>query len=156
MDMVPQYLLINLIELYNRNKDFNKAKEIIQKYLAIPVGINDECLLFNSGNTYLGLKKYNTALDYYSQAVQLVPSFKDEIYFNMGLCKYHLHDYSNSLNLFNESLKLSDRKEKKAEIHYAIGIVYKEWNDKDSALNHFHEADKLGYEKAKEALNPFE
>ena len=147
-----QYLLASLIELYNRKKAFNKSIKIIQEYLVDPTVIDDEYLLFNGGNTFLGLKQYTTAFEYFSQAIQLEPFFKDEIYYNMGLCKYYLLDYPDSIHLFNESLQLSDRKDKVAEIYYALGIAYKDWNDNDSALDHFHKADKLGYEKAKKGI----
>lgn len=47
-------------------------------------------LLYESGNCYMNFKDYNTAIDFYTKAIESNPKY-DDAYFNRGQCWFYLN-----------------------------------------------------------------
>ena len=52
-------------------------------------------LLFESGNCYMNFRDYQTAIDFFTKAIESNPKYADA-YFNRGQCYFYLNDRDQS------------------------------------------------------------
>lgn len=102
-------------------------------------------VLYNArGLVYMDLKKYYDAINDFSRALELAPSFANALN-NRGLAKYNLNDFGNALEDFNQSLALDSTL---AVAYSNRGLVYLQTEEYDKAHNDFLTATELDPDKA--------
>ncbi len=115
----------------------------------------DEMIKYDNNNPYAWnnrgvIKKdnsdYSGALDDYSKAIELLPTYGDA-YFNKGNVERIKGDFENALNDYNMAIKIMPDNE---EFYFCRGIVYYSLQNIQEAYSDFSEAIKIDprYEKA--------
>lgn len=100
-----------------------------------------------SGNDLANERKYEQAIETYrtakilAETERLNGSFLAKIYFNTGVCLYHLKRTNEAVAEFNEAIKLSERQYQKA--FYALGMAQKDLQNRREAETAFQAALKL-------------
>lgn len=127
---------------YSEIKDHKRSAEISTRLLAKYPENAD--LLNNIGFDLYQQGRYDEAVLFYEQAIQLDPSFAYP-YNNLGFVKYKLGDTNEALTLIGRALEL-DRGDSFAYIFK--GIIFFEQGNKVLAMEQFQLALKYGYTQA--------
>jgi tetratricopeptide (TPR) repeat protein len=80
----------------------------------------DESPPYNIGNTCVALGDFQTAIEYYKQAIALNPA-SERAWLNLGNGYGTLRDYSNALNAFRKVLEINPSS---ASARHNIGVTY--------------------------------
>lgn len=75
------------------NNDPREALEEFEKGLKLVP--NHDRLLFEAGNCYMNFRDYQTAINYFSKAIESNSKYADA-YFNRGQCWFYLNDRAKS------------------------------------------------------------
>ena len=138
---------------------------------------------FNRGNSYLGKKNYDKAIDNYNKAIEYKCDFA-EAYFKMGYSYACKQDYTEALKWFNKAVDLNPKEiqawdckgdmhhykgeldnaikcysniihldSKHANSHYKIAIIYEQKGEIDEAIEWLNKAINLDPEHPNFYLN---
>jgi len=122
------------------------AKHIIenthpQNALKILIKINDKLpekyyLKFYIGASYLSLREYKKALDYFKDALNLNPAKQDiaSIYSYMGVCLKELEKYKEALEILTKG---AEEDNKRTDIYNLMGACCFKLKKYDSAIEYF-------------------
>ncbi len=103
--------------------------------------------LFNTGNYYLAISDYITALEYYEHALKILDGKKEhqkltaDILNRTGILYYQKGNYPEALKYYKKSLEINEfiQNEKGMAINYNnIGLIYFHQDDYDKALEYYN------------------
>ncbi|MBW1616607.1 MAG: YcaO-like family protein [Deltaproteobacteria bacterium] len=94
---------------------------------------------FYIGSSYLALKEYKTACDYFEQALELNPAKQDiaSIYSYMGVCLKELKKYDQALEALKKGEAIDN---KRTDIYNLIGACYFKLEKYETAIGYFTKA----------------
>ncbi len=150
---IDHRIVANLVEAYNSRSLYDKAIDIIQRFVEGKdlSGVENQ-LFHNVGNTFLALKEHDKAIEYYYKALDESDPENYKILYNIACCYYGKGEHSKAISLYEEAIEpLKDRAEI-GKINFAIGCSYKKLGDIKRAKDYFIMAKNDGYSQADEAL----
>lgn len=127
-------------DMYNRRREFTKAKAAFLKVLAIDA--DDADAHHNIGITYMALEAPETAVSHFKKALALNPKMS-EVYYKLGYVYVELKRFEDAEEMGTAALA-ADRDEEKEKAHYVLGRAYIGLDAYKKALHHFQQARELG------------
>ena len=114
------YQLIYLIGLsYLNLQNYTEAEKYFDKLLYVH---KKPEIFYIQANIHKQLKKYDSAINYFEEAIQLNPNFS-EAYNNLGNTKKRVGKIDEAISCFKKAIEL---KENNIEAHLNLANVYKE------------------------------
>ena len=124
-------IFYNLGIVYEKLKNFKKAKESYQKAIEIEPDAIDA--IYNLGLVCTELKEYETAIKCFERVIS-TDNQDSNSYFNLGLVYFKMQDYANALDYFQKTVDINDED---IYAHFYIGNILKELGDNEGAKSKF-------------------
>lgn len=133
---------LNRARLFHQYQDFTKALEFYFK--ALEIAPNDWVVLYNIGNAYYSLERYQEASKYYEQACELKPEHPFP-YSNFGHILIKAGKYAEALECFNTVLIFDIPESLRAETLLDKSCILSKMNNPQEALEYFKEAFSINF-----------
>ncbi len=127
-------------DIFNRRGDYDKAKAVFLKVLAIDADDPDAHL--NIGISYMICKEWEKAAFHFEKALDINPEMH-EVYYRLGYIYMELNRLEEAVEICTGALA-DDRNEHKENVHYVLGRIYILLDDPVKALDHFQQAQESG------------
>ena len=127
-------------DTYNRRGEFDKAKAVFLKVLAIDA--EDSDAHHNIGITYMIREEWEKAAFHFEKALDLNPEMSD-VYYKLGYTYMELKKFEEALEMGTAALA-DDKGEEMEKAHYVLGRAYIGLDAYEKALNHFQQAHEIG------------
>ncbi|MCB9032782.1 MAG: tetratricopeptide repeat protein [Chitinophagales bacterium] len=135
-------------EAYTNLGEYNKAMEDLDK--AISIDSNYLQAINQKGIVYQNLRKFDSAIIYFSKAINFNKTNDPEVlFFNRGVSFLELNKFKEAKNDFNYSIKLNSNI---GIVFYNRAIVNSYLGEKDSCCKDLEQAMALGYKDIDIAL----
>ena len=98
-------IFYNLGIVYEKMKNFKKAKESYQKAIELEPDYSDA--IYNMGLVHTELREYNEAVECFKKIIEEDPE-DSNTYFNLGLVYFKQKDYIQAIENFQRTIDLND------------------------------------------------
>jgi tetratricopeptide (TPR) repeat protein len=129
-------MYFNLALCYSRLRQTDDAVQNYRKAISLDPRFNEA--YHNMCNTLIGAKRYSEALEALDEFLKIEPN-SYRIYFNQGLCLYHLQRYEEAI----EKYELALEQKETADAFNNLGLVYDKMGNKEEAKALYREAQKV-------------
>lgn len=86
-----------LVELYNRNKDYDKSIKLLN---GVKLWNSESPIVYNLlGNTYFGQNDFDNAINYYKKSIEVDSSFAEGLA-NLSFCKLKTGDFNGAVDTY--------------------------------------------------------
>lgn len=96
----------------------------------------------NDGNIAYTRRDFQTAIEYFSQAINIYPKVP-QLFFNRGLCYSYIRDYDSAIKDYNKALELNLPKAHKVHLYLNRGIAFRTKGEYTDAIKDFDESISL-------------
>lgn len=135
LNTTPEHIetLNNLGAAFMKTGEFEKAAEYLRNVMTLDKEHTEA--LHNLGMTYIKLNQTEHAIRCYTQLLPIDPGYI--VYFNLGTLHLDLDHYTDSLEFFNQALKI---KPNDADTYHNMALCYQRQNKNNEAIEYYKKA----------------
>jgi len=150
---VDSDLIATLIQLYVRQKDYDKALNLLARF---ENNIKDQpksgMVWFNSANALIAKGEFEKAIQYNKKALHSIEGMDQNVLHNIAHCYLSMKKYDDAIIYFAEALQNAIERSDLGRIYFGMGCTCRGKGETAKAKTHFRMAIDNGFAKAEDAL----